>query len=153
MSRFFLILDRTPLGTWPLFYLFIFLPTLLSSWGDPEWELHHQPGLVGAGLPDLWDDTGPVALPQAQGARQAGGGGPTSARGPGGVLRQVLRGGEGHLQTGTVWMRRWRGGFVEICAKHANIFWTTIRKWDKNVIYMFIDFHLLPRENIWLTVY
>lgn len=51
----------------------------LSSRGDPERELHRQPRLVGAGLPDLRDDTGPVALPQAQGARQAGGGGQTSS--------------------------------------------------------------------------
>lgn len=51
-------------------------------------------------MPDLRNDTGPVALPQAQGARQAGGGGQTSAGGPGGVLRQVLGRSQGHLQTG-----------------------------------------------------
>lgn len=76
------------------------LSSSLSSRGDPERELHSQPWLVGAWLSDLRDDTGPVALPQAQGARQTGGGGQTSAWGPGGVLGQVLGGGEGHLQTG-----------------------------------------------------
>lgn len=77
-----------------------FLSSSLSSRGDPERELHSQPWLVGAWLSDLRDDTGPVTLPQAQGARQTGGGGQTSARGPGGVLGQVLGWGEGHLQTG-----------------------------------------------------
>lgn len=77
-----------------------FLSSSLSSRGDPERELHSEPRLVGARLSDLRNDTGPVALPQTQGARQTGGGGQTSARGPGGVLGQVLGGGEGHLQTG-----------------------------------------------------
>lgn len=81
---------------------FSFFSTSLrfSSGGDPEWELHLLSWLVGSWLPGLWDDPGTVALPQAQGASEAGGGGQAGAWGPGGVLRQVLWGGERHLQTG-----------------------------------------------------
>lgn len=95
-----------------------FLSSSLSSRGDPERELHSEPWLVGPRLSDLRDDTGPVALPQAQGARQKGGGGQTSARGPGGVLGQVLGGGEGHLQTGE---REDSTGHI----------WAISYKWDK----------------------
>lgn len=45
---------------------------------------------MGAGLPDVRDDRGPVALPAAQEENQEGGGGAAGEGGAGELLRQVL---------------------------------------------------------------
>lgn len=63
-----------------------------SSGGGEKRALHLQPRLVGAGLPAVRDDRGPVALPAEEEEDQEGGGGAAGEGGGGGVLQQVLRG-------------------------------------------------------------
>ncbi|CAF97275.1 unnamed protein product [Tetraodon nigroviridis] len=68
--------------------------------GGEKRALHLQPRLVGAGLPAVRDDRGPVALPAEEEEDQEGGGGEAGAGGGGGVFQQVLGGGPLPLQDG-----------------------------------------------------
>lgn len=55
---------------------------------------------MGAGLPAVRDDRGPVALPAAEEEDQAGGSGAAGEGGGGGIFQQVLRGRQVPLQSG-----------------------------------------------------
>lgn len=77
------------------------LPSSTPSSGGPEQpEVRPEPRLLGSGLPHLRDDRGPVAIPRPQGEGEEGRGGPPRPGDRGGVLPQVLRRGQVHLQNG-----------------------------------------------------
>lgn len=61
-----------------------------SAGGGEKRALHVQPRLVGAGLPAVRDDRGPVALPAEEKEDQEGGSGEAGEGGGGGILQQVL---------------------------------------------------------------
>lgn len=63
-----------------------------SSGGGEKRALHVQPRLVGAGLPAVRDDRGPVPLPAEEEEDQKGGSGAAGEGGGGGIFQQVLRG-------------------------------------------------------------
>lgn len=76
-----------------------------STRGGEKRALHVQPRLVGAGLPAVRDDRGPVALSAEEKEDQEGGSGEAGEGGGGGILQQVLRGRQVPLQDGgwTIW--------------------------------------------------
>lgn len=82
-----------------------FLHVSSSAGGGEKRALHVQPRLVGAGLPPVRDDRGPIALSAEEEEDQEGGGGEAGEGGGGGIFKQVLRGGPVPLQDGgwTLW--------------------------------------------------
>lgn len=93
-------------------------PSRLSSsaGGGEKRALHLQPRLVGAGLPPVRDDRGPVSLPAAQEEDQEGGSGAAGEGGGWGIFQQVLGGRQVHLQIGGWALERPRSAPLRINA-------------------------------------